>query len=363
MTTDTSTTTNSEAVRFCDDILTNTELRNSYYTSLSTAAKDPDYEIEIVDNFLTKNGYTCTLEEVLAAQSQIGQYQLYYWIGVYSTTMSQVDSSTSTSKDGPTISIAVSATDGSYQIGVDESYIIDAQFSQLALTWDASSGLNSTAGNLGFSTVSDSQGNTYNAFTGTYTDSDQIQYKIAGTPAATTSDSSSTTTPTGTDLENLQLAGSILNIVAQSLFIGMNLYMMYKLNLEIKSLKAGSSDAEAAQSQAEETSAKLDKALDKGDEMQEEFEESGDSEAADNMFGGIVDMRGVTGNNAPDLSGDEDLPEMDSDDEELLRTEIKRTAAEESESEDEDSGNEADDEDAGEELENVGSEFSEDAML
>lgn len=239
-----------EATRFSMDLLKDRQLTADYFKAYQTAVKDKTYETQIIDNFLTQKGYTCTLEEVLQAQRNLPAYKLYFWSGVYETKLSASGSTTST--DGE--AVAIHGFDkGAQDVSYGDMFIIGPQFQNRVLSWSSEGGVNSSSASLTFALSAGKQGTTVKSFYGTFTDSSGAPQNIVGTYTTVAQiQKDKKKTPTGVSLKTIQYIEAGLNMFAQITFIGLNFYMMYKTKKELEEMKkSGASKEEIEKKQGE----------------------------------------------------------------------------------------------------------------
>jgi hypothetical protein len=256
-----------DALRFCRDLITTPTLANAYYTEISTAAKNRVYETELIDNWLVKQGYQCSIEQVLLAQKQIPSYQLYYWSGGYRTLTGAAGATAA----GPVVTIHAYET-GAQQIGYGDQFIINPQFSNLVLTWDTSEGLNDTSGSLTFALTVAKDGTAMRSFYGQVTDASGTAQSVAGA-LMTSSDlqravDAGQATPPGQSISGVQLAMTIVNFIAQGTFIALNVVMLARAFREINALRA-KVDAATTPAEREAAQSELDAAQSRSASMEQ----------------------------------------------------------------------------------------------
>jgi hypothetical protein len=158
-------------------MVTDSTLQQGWLSAINAALADPVQAEQILDNFLNSHGFPgLTYDQVTAAEEQVLAYDLSYWQGTYDTT------NTTTSQSGPQLVISLDANKN-VQVNYNGAYIIGFTFQNLVLQWNPDSGLNTTTGQLIFSSASDGNGNLINGFTGNIGDTrvaGALQPPVAG---------------------------------------------------------------------------------------------------------------------------------------------------------------------------------------
>ncbi len=355
MTTTSSSNTklNQQAVKFANDLLRSQSLMQNYYDELSTASKNKSWEPQIMDNWLDKQGYQCTFEQVLAAQKQLSSYQLAYWNGLYLTTVSGGESG-----QGPLVAVQSKGTN-TPDVSVDQTLLIGFTYHNLNLSWTKNplpEVTQPSEGSFIFRLTTTKKGLANPAFTGTLNGK-----SIAGvltTPEQAKKATSKTPPAINTTLQYVNLG---VQMIAQLTFIALNVYQLYKTRLEIKKLQSEGKDTK----DLEKTEKTQEDAT--GNSVKEGENANGDLQkvSEEDYNNAVNDSISDTNPELPDNLS-ENPPQINSEENNLLKETAKKNNEEEASNEEEGEGEGEEGEGEGEEgedsdsvLEDIGKLFEE----
>ena len=349
-----------EANRFALKLVQDKDLILGWFDRLAKALKEKTYEVQIMDNFIAEksvNGvddFQTTYAYVIQAQQKLPAYKIFYWSGLYKTTRKAKGGD---SEEGSVVSVVGSgSTKTATYVSLAKAELIGYDFKQLVLSWDGQQGFNASSGKLIFGVRNISgkatrrcagtitEGGTDDTYAGVVVDPNSPGGKTAGGKAPP---------QTHQDLQKLQYANQIINMVSQALFMAVNIGMLYKTGKEIQELRAkikkgeGSeqdkADLEKLEGEQEVSERAADQAVENADDVRQPVEEMSDEDFAEGS------------EDASPASESDELPDLEppSDMEDLALSEEEADTAQEAiENEIEEAGEEVNDyDDSGSEAE------------
>lgn len=186
-------TVNPDAVRFVNDMVSNTQLLQAYATVVDQVAQSADKDPTPINTFLSSHGYNATAPDIGIALLAIQGQQVAYWSGAY--TMQSIGQNGSLTP-GPWLTINPPTPSGAERIAYGPSWLIEPVFAESQLAWvqkdNQGNALNQTAGSLTFSLALAKDGSTVRACNGNITSADGTAQAVVGAQQGSTPPAGST---------------------------------------------------------------------------------------------------------------------------------------------------------------------------
>jgi hypothetical protein len=353
-----------EANAFALLLVQNKDLLLAWFDALVKGLKDKTYETQIMDNFIADKkqnkvrDFNTTFAYVIQAQQKLAAYQMYYWSGLYKTTKKPANAADGSKPvDGSPVSVAGSGNKNTATfVSFAKSELVNYTFKNLVLSWDTADGLNSTSGNLIFG-LRNISGVSTKTFAGTITEAGtkSSYFGLMVDPKSEQGKQQARNTPPQTSevMQNLQFANQIINMVSQTLFMAVNMAMLWKAGKEIQELRGRLAKGEPVEKDLESAEAEQsvneragNQAVDNADDIRGPVDEMSDEDFSigSEDASPFTESSELPDIDAPSDMGDLELSESEADTvDQSIESEIE-DSGEDFNGLDEGGGSEADDE-------------------